>query len=278
MSQKIKVAVLQCVYSGDNVDDFSKSLASICGQQDLNIVPQLYMCIDGPVDSGVHAVLSEYNSIIKKIIYNDVRVGLANSLNKLICEIGDEDYVARMDSDDFSLPGRFKSQINFLENNKYIDACGGAIIEWHKESGKKVLRSYPKSQDIRIAICKGVPIAHPTAMFRRDFFDKFGKYPASDFNQDIGLWFNAVSLGAKLSNLEEPVLEYSIGSSFASRRSMKKAIAEFDIYIRGIYRLHGMSPLLIYPALRFLFRLMPKKIITMVYEAGVWRNGSTKNI
>ena len=57
------------------------------------------------------------------LINNEENIGLTKSLIKGIkCSKGK--YIARMDQDDISLPGRLKAQYEYMEKNKNIGILG----------------------------------------------------------------------------------------------------------------------------------------------------------
>ena len=78
---------------------------------------ELILCDDGSSDATLQ-VASLYSKKYEKIkIYrNDRNMGLNYTLNKCL-QYAQGLYIARMDSDDISLPDRFEKEVNFLDNN-----------------------------------------------------------------------------------------------------------------------------------------------------------------
>ena len=85
-----------------------------------------------------------------------------------------------MDADDIALPDRFEKQIAYLEAHPEVDMVGGAINEIDENGNDRGKTTrYPCESDLcRAFFAKRNPVAHPTVMFRRSFFEKAGwEYP-----------------------------------------------------------------------------------------------------
>lgn len=252
---------------------------SVLNQMDAKAEVRVYLGVDGDIDADLQEAIEYYSPRIYKLVKSNRNIGLASILNLMIKSLKGETYIARMDSDDISLPSRLSKQVLLLRERSEVDVCGCAIIEYDERTESMLLRQYPKTESIVSALSKGTPIAHPTAMFRGDFFRRFGTYKEDTrASEDIELWMRAVYLGAKLENIDEPLLIFRKSSEFAARRSIKKAVSEFWIYVDGIVRLHGTSYKLVYPLFRLGFRLLPRTLINFIYGMGLLRNGKTNRV
>jgi len=58
-----------------------------------------------------------------------------------------------------------------------------------------------------------------------------------------------------------------VSEDFFRRRGSGRAIDEFRISCRGIRRLYGVSWRYVYPALRFIFRMLPQPLIQWAYRS-----------
>jgi hypothetical protein len=267
-----KCAVIQAVWAKDCAEAFEKSLLSIFNQNHETLEIKVYLAVDGPIPAQLEAIVARYAKAIHRIIRNPQPLGLGRSLNNLINALGDENFVFRMDSDDISLAGRFVAQVSFMNENPHIDLCGTSIIEINSTGAILGVRHYPESNTIH-TLARGTPLAHPSACFRANFFSRFGLYSANALNQDIELWFRASSLGAQIRNVETPYLLFHMNPNFASRRGTNKAFDELSIYIRGLLKIAGPTPLVALPVLRFITRLLPPGMISKLYSSGKLRNG-----
>lgn len=264
-------AVIQAVYDGDEVAAFLESVRSVTAQRSDRLRINYVLAVDGPVrdelERAIAAVCHEF-SVVLRI---QRRSGLAFALNRCIETLGDEEFVFRMDSDDVSLEGRFLAQVNFMRAHDEIDVSGTSIIEQDVRQDFVGVRVFPKRFGVR-EMSRGVPMAHPTVCFRRRFFHRYGVYPLSASNQDIALWFRALEAGARFGNLDEPHLVFRYGRSFAQRRGVRKAWDELKVYLVGLRRCFGYTPYMVFPILRFVFRLAPPWLVVRVYRSGRLRN------
>ena len=131
-----------------------------------------------------------------KIIRNHENLGITKSLNIGIREAAGK-YIARMDSDDISLPQRLEKQYAFMEAHPEVVVCGsraqrfGTLSSiWHVATGDQELYR------IRLLFRNAGP-AHPSVMYRREdllkyhlFYDERLRYA-----QDYMMWVNALRVG-----------------------------------------------------------------------------------
>lgn len=262
------LAVIMSVYEGDTPEFFERALLSI-RRQDWNSSPiHVYLCIDGKISPGISAIVEQHREYIYRILKNDVRSGLAASLNKLLESLEDECFVFRMDSDDLSHPYRFRRQIDAMLSNPSIDILGGAINEVDPHGRVVNTVRYPRGQrDIFRVLPRRNPLAHPTVCFRRSSIDRFKHYPITRINQDWALWYRCVAMGMVLENVDDILVDMTISSAFFKRRGFSRAFEEFKISIKGTWITHGLTWRLVFPFLRALFRLVPSRFSQRVYRS-----------
>lgn len=122
-------------------------------------------------------------------------------------------YIARMDADDESLPGRLAAQCAFLDANPDIGVVGG-LVEF---GGDRVasrgyalhvdwLNSLTTPEDIALARFIESPVAHPSVMFRRKLVEQHGGYKSGAFPEDYELWLRWMDAGVRFGRIETPVL------------------------------------------------------------------------
>ena len=128
-------------------------------------------------------------------IRHDNRMGLPQSLNEAI-HISKGKYIARMDSDDYSLPNRLELQKKFLDNNLNIDICG-TYYKYFDRCEKLELNVLNDHESIRCQLFGKNALAHPTVMIRKSFIDKFNIKYSLDFkySQDFELWTRCLNYG-----------------------------------------------------------------------------------
>jgi len=272
------VAFIISVYAGDRADWLREALESILSQTVLRERIHITICADGPLTEELDASLEEFAGLIHRLIRLPENRGLASALNCLIDALEeDEAFVFRLDADDICLPDRVARQMEFLEQNPEVMLCGGSIQEFNETPDRKgLLRTYPQeTASIKKYILKANPFAHSTVCFRREFFDRAGKYN-EDFplRQDIELWFRAVAQEIPMANLREPVLLFRVSDELVQRRNLSVGLLEFRIFMKGIVQLKGIHYTMIWPMLRLLVRLLPAWATAWIYHhsAREWLN------
>ena len=263
------------VYKSEKPEYLNRALQSIWDDQ-ICKPSQVILIADGPLTVALDSVVASWCAKLGDkltLCRNEINLGLTKSLNRGI-KFASGEYIARMDSDDISDPLRFEIQNRFLNEHQDIAVVGGSIQEFNDTSSCLNVRNYPTNPtEIRKYICKASPLAHPNVMMRRDIFDSGITYDERyRTSQDIALWYDVLERGYKISNVEEVTLYFRLADDVFNRRSRKKALNEFKIYMRGIYRLYGMLTIsYIYPISRLIFRLLPKSIIKWFYNSPLRR-------
>lgn len=166
-------------------------------------------------------------------IYNDSG-SLADILNLLI-ERSQGEYIARADDDDIYIPNRLAIQLNYLQARKDIDVVGAGMYLF-QENNIIGLKLYPPTHDqICIAsLFECHTFAHPVVMGRRGFFIdlKYRNVDAEDFD----LWVRGICCGYKYSNLEIPLLIYSMPNYSKNRKEeMEKSVNRSITQLLNLY-------------------------------------------
>lgn len=197
---------------------------------------------DGSNDSSTD-VLEEYRRKDKriKVLYNDTNHGLAFSLNRAIKESSGE-YLARMDTDDYSLPDRFEKQILYLESHKNIDIIGSYAKCFGALSGYGYT-PYIDQECCRSALLCYDCLIHPTVMMRRSFLQSNNlEYdPSFQCSQDFDLWTRSLDYG-QISILPEVLFLYRYHSAqlTTSKREIQKECSR-RICLNSLKRFSSIS-------------------------------------
>lgn len=264
----VPVAVVMSVFARDDAPLVERALESIFRQDYRGGPVRLYLCADGPLLPAVAAALERQAGRIHRLVRNEVNLGLARSLNRLLDALGDEAFVFRMDSDDFSHAHRISAQVAALEARPDVDILGAAIREVQRDGTVLGTVRYPvEHAAIRRLIARRNPLAHPTVCFRRSAVQAFRHYPVVGVNQDWALWFECLARGLRFANLDEALMDMTVSDDFFRRRGAKRALEEFRISCRGIRRLDGWSWRYAFPLMRLAFRLLPQPLIRAGYRS-----------
>jgi glycosyltransferase involved in cell wall biosynthesis len=131
--------------------------------------------------------------------------GLAFALNHGL-QNAKNDLVARLDADDYMVPGRLKLQADYMTAHPQCVVCGtGAWFENTTSGHGGQCPPLPRNnkQMIEWMRQKRCPFIHPATMLRRSLLPK-GFYP-TDFPhaEDLAGWSLLLKAGAELENLPE---------------------------------------------------------------------------
>ncbi|MBK1612418.1 hypothetical protein CKO44_02925 [Rubrivivax gelatinosus] len=269
------VALLMATYGRDDPKHLSEALDHLARQTYPHQRMRLLLAIDGPIPESNRQVIGAFqaSSSIKTVATEIPRnSGLARALNAAATKLsGEDEYVLRVDADDLCHPDRVLLQVEQLQADVTVGILGSAIEEFESSGATLGVRTYPRRDQVRDYIVKASPLAHPTVCFRRNAWDALGGYRDVAFNEDLDMWFRALTQGIVIDNLAQPLLRYRISEGFYSRRSWSKAFAEYRCYTIGLYRLFGISWRLAVPAARLAIRLMPRAVARVIYSGRSWR-------
>jgi len=194
-----KVSVVMSIYNSERY--LQEAIDSILSQTFTDF--ELIIIDDGSTDSSAE-ILDSYKDTRIKRINNPQNLGLSRSLNLGIASARGE-FIARMDSDDISLPERFDHQIKYLQEHDHIGILGTGSLRIDQFGQPIGLPWKPPESPgvINWLFCFCNQIGHPTVMGLRNVFIKSGGYnPDMLYAEDFDLW-QRISEFSKLSNLQE---------------------------------------------------------------------------
>ncbi len=269
------ISVIISTYKCEMPEYLDRALRSIWDDQKRK-PDEIVLVEDGPLTEELQNMIDAWRGILGSkfvVIEKPVNEGLAAALNDAI-EVAHGDLVARMDSDDISLPDRFMLQEKYMDEHPEVDILGGSIREFNDKGTLSAVQHYPATmQEVLRTMYKASPLAHPTVMYRSSFF-KAGYRYVSKYHicEDVTMWYDAAAGGRVINNLQEVLLEFRRNPSVMRRRSREKAWSEFLAYNDGIRRLYGRySYKYIYSFMRLCFRLMPKSLVSLIYDSRLRR-------
>ena len=235
-----KIVVIMSLYKNDSLEYVKLAATSILSQTYKNF--DFYIQYDGPVPDEVDAYLTSLKDERVKLRKRDVNQGLACSLNellKIIMPAGYE-YIARMDADDIAVVNRFEKQIVYLESHQSVDMVGGAINEIDENSNDRgKITKYPcEPTECYAFFAKRNPVAHPTVMFRKSFFEKADCLYPTDFerNEDTRLWHEGYKHGCVIANIPDVVLNFRMTNSMFKQRRNGRAFAKSQLELRKLIK------------------------------------------
>lgn len=205
MDEKPKISVIMSVFNGSKFLD--ASIQSVLDQTFKEF--EFIIIDDGSTDDSLKIIRS-FESIDSRIkVISKSNEGLAKSLNIAI-GIARGDYIARMDADDISYKNRFKTQYEFMQENKSVDLCG-CSIDIINEQGN-VTAEKIQMLDFHEILKKRFfqsPILHITFFGKKSFFEENNGYREEfKYAQDYDLVMRGIDAGAKVCNINHKLVQY----------------------------------------------------------------------
>lgn len=269
------ISVIISTYIGEEAQYLDRALRSIWDDQRRK-PDEIVLVEDGLLKKELLDVIDAWKKKLGSmfvIIEKPVNEGLAAAMNDAI-EVARGDLIARMDSDDISLPDRFMLQEQYMDEHPEVDILGGSIREFNDEGTLSAVYRYPATmKEVLRTMYKVSPLAHPTVMFRSSFFKDGYRYSTKyHICEDVTMWYDAAAGGRLINNLQDVLLEFRRNPSVMQRRTREKAWSEFLAYNDGISRLYGrFSYKYIYSFMRLCLRLMPVSIVSFIYNSKLRR-------
>lgn len=133
-----------------------------------------------------------------------------------ILERVDSAFVANMDSDDVTLPWRFRHQRRLLQR---ADLVFGSVLKFR--SALNVKPSLPLSlapQDAAMSLLMTNLLIHSTLMARRNAIESADGYRDLRFAEDYDLWLRAASRGYRIRQSSLPITCYRVREDQNSRQ------------------------------------------------------------
>lgn len=239
-----KYSVLMSVYAGERPEHLSQSIDSILNQ---TVKPdEIVLVEDGPLHEGLYRVIKMYTDIcpdIMKVVKLDRNRGLGNALNCGMKAVRNE-LVARMDSDDISLPERCEMQLKAFACMPELSIVGTQMNEFVDEpeniaASRRVPSSY---KEILQFSRRRSPFNHPTVMYRKSAVKDAGGYVPYNRKEDLELFIRMIHEGHKAVNLKKPYLLYRTDRENLMRRKTWTNCREYIRIMHGFYK-RGYSSL-----------------------------------
>lgn len=167
-----------------------------------------------------------------RLIRNKQNLGISKSLN-IGFQAAQGKYIARMDSDDISLPARFEKQYAFMEKHPDLIMCG-TNVECFGAFSRITKRKINDMDWYRISALFVFPgPSHPTAFFNRELLLRY--HLAYDetitYAQDYHLWVE-ISRQGKIGLLEEALLRHRMNKNQISVSHRSEQI-KWDQFTQG---------------------------------------------
>ena len=209
------VSVLMCVYNTP-IEFLKEAINSILDQTYKNLE---FVIVDDASDLAEVVSYLDYVSEVDNritLLHNKTNLGLTKSLNVGLDRCNGV-YIARMDSDDISLPERIHKQVEYMESHPDVALLGSNIIsfgEGIRENDSSTIEDRCDDPEIyRISSMfenPGPP--HSSFMFRASLLkEKKIKY-REDIKkaQDYGIIVDILKVGGIINKIKTPLVKYRV--------------------------------------------------------------------
>ena len=155
-----------------------------------------FIIIDDGSTNDTPAYLNSLTDPRIQILRNERNIGITRSLN-IGFRAAQGKYIARMDSDDVSMPDRLEKQFAFMESHPDVTVCGSMLSRYKGDAVPDRKKTEDmESYRIRMLFLNPGP-SHPTAFFRREVLVQHHiEYDESlKYSQDYGMWMTVSQFG-----------------------------------------------------------------------------------
>lgn len=195
---------------------------------------------DGSTDKTEEVILSFQDARIR-YVRNEQNLRLIASLNKGLA-LAEGKYIARMDSDDISLPDRLQIQVDFMEAHPEIGISGAQLIVFGSEN---TTMNYPLAhEDLQLRLLITSCFPNNLVIFRNKLVKQYHLAFTEGYHhgEDFKFWTQWLQL-TEGANLPDYLVKYRFHASSVShkfrdiqRQTRKRVRTE---YVKELFRLQG---------------------------------------
>lgn len=258
-------SVLMSVYYKEKAEYLELAIESMLNQ---TVPPEQFVIVeDGKLTKELEKVIIRYekqNPSLFTIIRLGENRGLGLALNEGMKYCRNE-LVARMDSDDISLPERCEKILNEFENDNQLVVCGCNIDEFYGEiNNLRTSRVVPKEHDdIKIFMRKRQAFNHPTVIYKKSKVIQVGGYIPLRRKEDFDLFSRMISFGYVVKNVSESLYLYRADDmNYLRRKNFTNFRSAVYVYWRHFMRgACSLFDFIIICSGEFLFLVLPTHLM-----------------
>jgi len=237
-ASNVAVSVLMPVYNAERY--VAESVESILTQTFTDF--EFLIVDDGSTDRSL-SILKRYAKADSRIkLKSRPNTGMVGALNEMI-EVARGEYLARIDADDSSLPGRFMSQVDYLRENtdvvcagtkcQIVDYKGRCICIWYYTDGHDSIQ--------RAALLGKVLVSHSSVMMRRQAILRVSGYRQEFWPaEDLDLWLRLGEIG-RVEILPETLSKVRLHDGSVSAQHQMHQISCMKAVLREAYQRRGIE-------------------------------------
>jgi glycosyltransferase involved in cell wall biosynthesis len=202
------------------------SIQSLLDQTYVNI-EIIFICNGDKSNDICNYLLEKFKDQRLKIFKTPIRQ-LAYSLN-LGLSLSKGNVVARMDSDDISVPERLQMQYEYLINNN-MDLVGSFLELINTDDNFIGRRKYPIGDSIVKKIYLTNPFAHNTIVCYKNVLINNRGYLGGFNTEDYDMWLRLKVMNIRWDNLPLYLVKYRVHNQSSQRSILSYAEASSHIY------------------------------------------------
>ena len=264
----MKFSVLTTVYKKETPGNLRKSLLSSY-QQTLKPTEIILVC-DGELTEELDREIEKLQREIPILkvfrLPENLGSGPASLFGVNHCQT---DFIARMDSDDYSIETRFEKQVSAFEKNPNLIMVGSNILELNTEF--TAIKRVPEyTEEIRKYSRLRNPFNNPSSMMKKEYILKAGNYREFRYLEDYDLTMRLLhdNPTKDFMNIQEPLVVMQTNDFSYLRRGgflyvKTDFVLQLDFYRRGDISLVEFVRNIF---LRNTIRIFPNSIRKWIYK------------
>ena len=264
----MEFSVLTTVYKKETPGNLRKSLLSSY-QQTLKPTEIILVC-DGELTEELDREIEKLQREIPILkvfrLPENLGSGPASLFGVNHCQT---DFIARMDSDDYSIETRFEKQVSAFEKNPNLIMVGSNILELNTEF--TAIKKVPEhTEEIRKYSRLRNPFNNPSSMMKKEYILKAGNYREFRYLEDYDLTMRLLhdNPTKDFLNIQEPLVVMQTNDFSYIRRGgflyvKTDFVLQLDFYRRGDISLVEFVRNIF---LRNTIRIFPNSIRKWIYK------------
>lgn len=266
----MKFSVLMSVYKNEKAEYLKQAVDSILSQ---TLMPnEIIIVKDGiltnELEQVINTYLSNYKNLIKIVSFCENRgLGLALRDGILACN---NEYIARMDTDDIAEPDRFEQQFNYLKLHPELAILGSWIKEFsdNLKNSDTVTNLPCTHEEILNFAKKRNPFRHMTVILKKSAVIGSGNYRDFLWFEDYDLWVRMFNKGYIGANLPLYLVNVRAENSMFARRGGWKYLKQDLKFQKFLYSFEfiTMAQFMQNVVMRSIVRLLPNVIRILIYK------------
>lgn len=266
-----RYSALMSVYTKDKTEYLEFSIQSMLDQ---TVPPSEFVLVkDGPISAELSHVIQKFedsNPSLFHVVALPQNVGLGPALAIGVKECHNE-LVARMDSDDYSVPERCQKELDCFLKDPHLDAVGCNVNEFIDDVGTVTAhRVVPEChKEIYKFAKRRCPLIHPTIIFKKSAVLQCGNYQNIRLCEDYDLLVRMLKHGSKFYNVQQYLFYVRVDKEVYKRRGGVCYAQTMVSFKRGMYRtgFSSFQDFFISAGGHLLVCLMPNVLRGLFYKA-----------